>query len=54
MPLQRAFDLAEDRGVVDGGRHDPGSPSAIFLIAPRRILPDRVFDGRANVIAILL
>src|SRR5258708_40223090 len=30
-----------------------GSPSAIFLMVPRRILPERVFGSRATVIASL-
>jgi len=53
MPLQRAFDLAEDGGVVDGGRHGPGVAVGDLLMVPRRILPDRVFGSRATVIAIL-
>jgi len=30
-----------------------GSPSAIFLMVPRRIFPERVFGSRATVIASL-
>src|SRR4051812_7574464 len=30
-----------------------GSPSAIFFMVPRRILPDRVFGSRATTIASL-
>src|SRR5258705_6602222 len=31
----------------------PGSPTALFLMAPRRILPERAFSSRATVIASL-
>jgi hypothetical protein len=46
-------DLVEDRRIVDGRRHGPGSPSAIFFIVPRRILPERVFGSRGTTMASL-
>ncbi len=39
--------LAKDGRVVHGARHLPGSPSAIFAIVPRSILPDLVLGSRS-------
>ena len=53
LALQRAADLVETAGssIVAGMVH--GSPSAIFLMVPRRILPERVFGRRLTVMASL-
>jgi hypothetical protein len=50
---QHFANLVEDGGIIDRGRHLPASPSAIFCMVARRILPDRVLGSRLTAITFL-